>query len=84
MPKTQAGHLISELHERFGDQLPSSQQQDLLMRLNSHIHELGEQDPVDPSFLDAVELYFNELENEHPQGAAIVKQLLETLKNIGI
>ena len=84
MPKKQASNLISELHERFGDEVTSSQQEDLMMRLNAHIHDLGEDDPVDPSMLDAVELYLTELENDHPQAAGVVRQLLETLKNIGI
>lgn len=84
MPKQQAQNLITELHERFADDEVSAQQADLMMRLNAHIHELGEEDPVDPSMLDAVELYMGEVEADHPQVAAVVKQLLETLKNIGI
>ena len=84
MPKEQAQALISEWHDRFGDEQTSSQQADLMMRLNAHIHELGEQEPVDPTMLDAVELYLTEVESDHPQGAAVVRQLLETLKNIGV
>lgn len=84
MPKEQAKALITELHDKFGDDITSGQQQDLMMRLNAHIHELGEKDPVDPTMMDAVELYLNELENDHPQAATVVKQLLDTMKNIGI
>jgi hypothetical protein len=84
MPKQQAKSLISELHERFGDDITSSQQADLMMRLNAHIHDLNEEEPVDPTMIDAVELYLTELEAEHPQGASVVRQLIETLKNIGI
>jgi hypothetical protein len=84
MPKQHAKNLISELHDKFGDDNTSSQQADLMMRLNAHIHELNEEDPVDPTMIDAVELYLTELEADHPQGASVVRQLLETLKNIGI
>lgn len=84
MPKEQAKALITEWHEKFAADNTSSQQEDLMMRVNAHIHELGEAEPVDPTLLDAVELYLTEIEAEHPQGAAVVRQLLETLKNIGV
>lgn len=84
MPKEKASSLISELHERFADDVVSPQQQDMMMRLNAHIHELNEEEPVDPSMMDAVEIYMTEIEADHPQAAAIVRQLLETLKNIGV
>jgi len=85
MPKEQAKALIGEWHERFFENAETSvQQKDLMMRLDAHIHELSEQDPVDPTMMDAVELYLTELESDHPQAATVVRQLLETLKNIGV
>lgn len=84
MPKQRAKQLITELNERFGDSAPSPQQTDLMAQLDAHIHELGEDTPVDPSFVDAVELYLSEVESAHPQTATVIKQLVETLKNIGV
>lgn len=84
MPKQQAKALISDLHERFGDDVVSSQQKALMDQLNAHIHDIGESDPVEPSFLEAVEVFLNDIEEDHPQAAGVVKQLLDTLKNIGI
>lgn len=84
MPKQKASALISDLHERFGDDVVSAQQQNLMAQLQAHIHEIGEEDPVEPSFLEAVEVFLNDIEEDHPQAAGVVKQLLDTLKNIGI
>jgi len=84
MPKQKVQALISDLHERFGDDLTSPQQEDLMHQLQTHIHELGEKEPVEPSFLEAVEIYLAEIEGEHPKAAVVVRQLLDTLKNIGV
>ncbi|MDX1451586.1 MAG: DUF4404 family protein [Oleiphilaceae bacterium] len=84
MPRQKAAALIGELHERFGDAETSDQQKELMARLEAHIHELGEKDPVEPSFIDAMELLLAEIETDHPKAAAVTRQLLETLRNIGV
>ena len=84
MPKEQASALISDLHDRFGDDVVSAQQQQLMVQLQAHIHEIGEQDPVEPGLMEAVELFLVDMEDQHPQAAGVVKQLLDTLKNIGV
>lgn len=84
MPKQQARALISDLHDRFGDDVVSPQQQSLMVQLNAHIHDIGEDDPVEPNFLEAVEVFLSDIEEDHPQAAGVVKQLLDTLKNIGV
>lgn len=84
MPKEKIAHLISDLHDRFGDDLTSSQQQILMEQVKNHAHEMNETEPADPSFLEAVEQFVAEVEVEHPRAAAILEQVLDTLKNIGI
>ncbi len=84
MPKERVESLITDLHERFGDDLPSPQQQELMAQLQAHIHDLGEAEPVEPDFLEAVEVYLAEIEGEHPKAAAVVHQILDTLRNIGV
>ncbi len=84
MPKEKALALISDLHDRFGNDLTSPEQSNLMQQLESHIHELGEEEPVEPSFVEAVEMYVTEIEEEHPKAAVVVRQILDTLKNIGV
>ena len=84
MPKQKAEHLITDLHERFADELVSPEQSALLEQVKSHIHNMDESVPVDPTFLETVEQLVAELEVEHPTAASILEQLINTLKNIGI
>tara|TARA_B100001063_G_C16614136_1_gene477275 strand:+ start:444 stop:698 length:255 start_codon:yes stop_codon:yes gene_type:complete len=84
MPKQKAEHLITDLHERFADDITSSEQLALLEQVKLHIHNMNEQEPADPTFLESVEQLVAEMEVEHPTAASILEQLLNTLKNIGI
>jgi len=84
MPKQQAQLLISDLHDRFGDDLTSPQQQALMSQLKSHIHNMDESDPVEPGILETIEVFISEIESEHPNAASVVAKILETLKNIGV
>ncbi len=84
MPKQTALHLITDLHERFGDDITSPEQQALLEQVKLHIHNMNESEPTDPTFLDTLEQLTTELEVEHPRAASILEQLFTTLKNIGV
>lgn len=84
MPKQQAEHLITDLHERFADDITSPEQLALLEQVKIHIHNMNEEEPADPSFLDSVEQLVAEIKVEHPTAASVLEQLLNTLKNIGI
>ena len=84
MPKQKVQHLITELHDRFGDDLEGPQQQQLLAQLQNHIHSLDDSETVEPSFIESLDLLVAEVEIEHPHVASILTQIIETLKNIGI
>tara|TARA_R110001592_G_scaffold138511_6_gene357810 strand:- start:24531 stop:24785 length:255 start_codon:yes stop_codon:yes gene_type:complete len=84
MPKQKAEHLITDLHERFADELVSPEQLALLDQVKNHIHNMNEDEPADPTFLETVEQLVAEIEVEHPIAASILEQVLTTLKNIGI
>ena len=84
MPKQKVQSLISDLHERFGDELTSPQQQALMLQLKSHIHDLDESEPVEPGFLETIDTFISQIEDDHPNAAVIVSKILETLKNIGV
>lgn len=84
MPQKKIENLISQLHEQFGTVEPSPQQQKLMRDLESHIHSAGEPTPQDPSLIESAELMLESLGEEHPRTATIVRELLDTLKNIGV
>jgi hypothetical protein len=77
-------NLITSLHERFGDDLTSPQQQQLMEKLNLYSHKLDQKEPVDPDIKETLELLLEELEVQHPQAAGIIRQVIEALGNMGI
>ena len=84
MPKQKIQSLISDLHEKYGDDLISPQQKALIADLNAHIHDMNEAEPVSPDFIDTIDIFITQIEEEHPNAAVIVNKILETLKNIGV
>jgi len=84
MPKQAVQTLMTDLHERFADELTSPQQQALMEQVQSHIHNMDDAEQADPSFLDTVELLVADVEVDHPNAAAVLSQILETLKNMGV
>jgi len=84
MPKQKIQSLISDLNEKFGDDLISPQQQALMLQLKSHIHDRNESEPVEPDFLDTIDTFITQIEDDHPNAAVVVNKILETLKNIGV
>ena len=84
MPKAQITNLITSLNDRFGDDLTSPQQQQLMSDLQHHIHQWDEQEPVDPSIQETVTVLIEDIEEEHPKAAAIVREIMHILENIGV
>ena len=84
MPQSKIENLMSQLHEQFGTAESSTQQQKLMRDLESHIHDSSEPAPRDPSLIESAEIMLEELGDDHPRTSAIVKELLDTLKNIGV
>ena len=84
MPKAKINNLMTALHSRFGDDLTSPQQKQLLKELQSHIHAWNEKEPVDPDFPQTVNLLLEEIEEEHPKAAAVMREIMRVLENIGV
>lgn len=84
MSKARIEYLMTELHERFGELEPSPQQQRLLAELQTHVHEVTESDKPDPTPLETIELLLDNVRGDHPRVAAILRELMDTLKNIGV
>ena len=84
MPKAKITNLITSLHERFGDDLTSPQQQQLMKGLKSHIHQWDEKEPVDPNIQETINLLLEDIEKQHPKAAAVVREIMHVLENIGV
>lgn len=84
MSKSSIPYLINELHQLFGDDLTSPEQQRLLQALQSHIHNYNEAEPVDPNFSETLSLLLDTVESEHPIMANAIKRVIETMGNIGV
>lgn len=85
MPEQRAQNLISQLHEMYGDEEPSELQKRLLQQLEMHVHPKGTKDRFgEPEPLDTLEYLVEDVAVEHPRTAAVMRELLETLKNIGV
>lgn len=83
MSQAKVIELISTLNDSFGSTEPSAEQQALLQAVNLHIHN-AEQDAFNPSLIETLELLADEIQDEHPQLAAIAQETLRLLGNMGI
>lgn len=84
MTKQRIEGLLCDLAEQTLDYPASDQQKQLLERVNRHMHDWSEAEPVDPSLLDTLKLLMIEFEDTHPKTAVIIEDLLEALGKIGI
>ncbi len=84
MPRQRIKNLISELHDLYGDDSASPQQIKLLQDLERGIHPEGAMGAEDPSPLETVELLLEEFGEEHPRTSAVLREIMDILKNIGV
>ncbi|WP_111640613.1 DUF4404 family protein [Marinimicrobium alkaliphilum] len=84
MPQQRIKTLIGELHDMYGDDQPSEAQRRLLDDVERHIHPAGAKAPPDPAMLETMELLIEDMEEEHPRTSAVLREIMITLKNIGV
>lgn len=84
MPKAKIENLMTELHDRFGEVEPSPQQTQLLAQLEQHMHSVTEGDKSDPTPVETIELLLDNVGEDHPRVATVLRELMDTLKNIGV
>lgn len=84
MPINNIQNLISDLHDSFADEKTSPQQQQLMQQLQQLSHNLDEAEPVPPKFADTAEILLEEIEESYPKSAAIIREVIHILGNIGI
>ena len=76
--------LIIDLHDSFGDAETSPRQQQLMQQLETYVHDIDTAEPVPPSLIESVEILLDEVEEGYPHTAAIIRQVIKALGNIGI
>ena len=84
MPRQHLENLITRLHEQFGSEPASPEQRRWLQSLQQHLHAPDEPAPADPSLADTANLLLESLGEEHPQAAAIVREIVDTLGRLGL
>ncbi|WNO11402.1 DUF4404 family protein [Teredinibacter sp. KSP-S5-2] len=84
MPRAKVTNLISKLHETFGDDATSPEQERLMMEINSHMQDWQGKHPEDASLIETVELLVTQLEESHPKSASIAKEIVNVLRDIGV
>lgn len=84
MPGDNLKTLISDLHDSFGDDRTSPLQQQLMQQLHNYAHDIDQTEPVQPSLVESAEMLLTEMDEDYPQAAAIIRQLIHTLGNNGI
>lgn len=84
MPTNEAKNTFSKLREAMEDAEVSQTQQELLTRLEYHIHGESEPEPKEPGFLETLEALAEDLELEHPKSAELTRNLIQMLSNIGV
>ncbi|CAA0082034.1 Uncharacterised protein [Halioglobus japonicus] len=84
MPIDNLKSLIQDLHDSFGDDETSAQQQALLQQLHNYAHDIDKAEPTPPSVVESAEILLEEVEEDYPQAAAIVRQVINALSNMGI
>ena len=65
-------------------QLPHYMQQQLMQQLQHFSHNLDEDEPAPPSFTDTAELLLEEVEESYPKSATIIREVINSLGNMGI
>ena len=83
MPKQHIEGLLSELHERFADSDTSPQQEAMLQQMRG---ELADWEGPKPSqdFYETAEMLLQDIEEDHPTAARLVREIINTLNNIGV
>mgnify|MGYP000330191052 CR=1 FL=1 len=79
-------NLITDLHTSFTaeDEEPSPQQQQLLAQMQAYSHGTDEAEPELPKLSESAELLLEEVQESYPKSAAIIREVINILANMGI
>ena len=83
MAKDRIEGLISTLHERLGGDDTSPQQEQMFMQLRGQLTEWQGEAPPDNEMIGTAELLLEDLEENHPRAALILRDIVAILRNAG-
>lgn len=84
MPKDHLRALLERLRATMDEGEISPQQQELLAKVEYHIHNTDEPDPEEPTLRESMEMLIEDLSVDHPRSAAVARNILESLASMGI
>ena len=84
MPKAKIEGLISQLHDRIGDDQTSPEQARMLAQLQSQLAGSEGLDPGNGDPRTTAELLLEDIEEHHPKAAMILRDIIETLHHAGL
>lgn len=84
MPQQNMDALMSELHEIFGHEETTPQQEQLMRNLQQHLHDVGEPDVDRPDLVESLEVMLEDIEVDHPRASAVLREILARLRDIGV
>ena len=84
MPREHIEGLITQLHEKLADSDTSPQQEALMAQMQSQLAGWEGDVPGDGDIRKTAELLADELEENPPTLAMIVKDIIQTLHNAGL
>ncbi|MDO3383944.1 DUF4404 family protein [Gilvimarinus algae] len=84
MSEEKLDHLITRLHDLFGNDEVSPAQQRLMAELERHTHAAGTAESPDPRPVDTLEAMLEDFEEEHPQVSAVLGEIINALRNMGM
>lgn len=83
MAKDRIEGLISTLHERLGAEDTSPQQEHMFAQLRGQLAEWQGETAPDNETLGTAELLLEDLEENHPRAALILRDIVALLRNAG-
>lgn len=84
MPTKHITGLVTQLHDQLTSSETSPEQEALLLQLHSQLENWEGPPAPDGSIVSTAELVLEELEDNHPQLALVVREIIDALGRIGI
>ena len=87
MAKTKIENLMTELHAHFGAFEASPEQERLLENLRQGLYSDDQKDGLSLSTaspIETVDFLLQDMGKNHPNVTSLLRELLDTLKNIGV
>ena len=84
MSKHKIEGLIMNLHDRLAGVETSPQQARMLAQMQGQLEEWKDERPVDGDIRQTAELLMEDLEENHPKAAMVLRDIINTLHNAGL